>query len=204
MALAWKAGWVQALAGSNPASSAPRGLRAQIVGAECSVSWPEPSAGSCFLQSWLACCSAGPSTHDVLAVGAGWPCPRWCCERALARTARSNHHVPKQHRRGSNRSAQSLAFWAGTRYLGAGRFGYGSSVAAVRDHEPDLALTVTSFGDPQLAVATPRRAWVALYHWSLMVVLAMACAILHRAIERRGRMSSWLRLSRRVRSGGRG
>jgi hypothetical protein len=96
----------------------------------------------------------------------------------------------------------SLAFWAGMRYLGAGRFGYGSSVAAVRDHDPDLALTVTSFGDPQLAVATPRRAWVALYHWSLMVVLAMACAILHRAIEPRGRMSSWLRLSRRVRSGG--
>jgi hypothetical protein len=31
---------------------------------------------------------------------------------------------------------------------------------------------------------------LALYYWSLMVVLAMACAIPYRAIEPRGRMSS--------------
>ena len=35
----------------------------------------------------------------------------------------------------------------------------------------------TSCRDPQLAVAAPRRAWLALYYWSLMVVLAMPCAI---------------------------
>jgi hypothetical protein len=35
----------------------------------------------------------------------------------------------------------------------------------------------------------PRGAWVALYYWSLMVVLALACAIPHRAIENTERTS---------------
>jgi hypothetical protein len=48
---------------------------------------------------------------------------------------------------------------------------------------PIWVLTVPGFGGPDLAVNTPRGAWVALYYWSLMVVLALACAIPHRAIE---------------------
>jgi hypothetical protein len=31
-------------------------------------------------------------------------------------------------------------------------------------------------------VDTPRGLWVALYYWSLMVVLALACAIPHRPV----------------------
>jgi hypothetical protein len=47
---------------------------------------------------------------------------------------------------------------------------------------PIWALTVPSFGGPGLAVDTPRGLWVALYYWSLMVVLALACAIPHRPV----------------------
>ena len=47
---------------------------------------------------------------------------------------------------------------------------------------PIWALTVTSFGGPGLAVDTPRGLWVALYYWSLMVILALACAIPHRPV----------------------
>jgi hypothetical protein len=47
---------------------------------------------------------------------------------------------------------------------------------------PIWSLTVTSFGGPGLAVDTPRGLWVALYYWSLMVVLALACAIPHRSV----------------------
>lgn len=45
---------------------------------------------------------------------------------------------------------------------------------------PIWALTVTSFGGPGLALDTARGAWVALYYWSLLVVLALACAVPHR------------------------
>ena len=47
---------------------------------------------------------------------------------------------------------------------------------------PIWALTVTSFGGPGLAVDTPRGLWVALYYWSLLVVLALACSIPHRPV----------------------
>jgi hypothetical protein len=41
-------------------------------------------------------------------------------------------------------------------------------------------VTVPGFAGPALAVDTSRGAWVALYYWSLMAVLALACAIPHR------------------------
>ena len=47
---------------------------------------------------------------------------------------------------------------------------------------PIWALTVPSFGGSGLAVDTPRGLWVALYYWSLMAVLALACAIPHRTV----------------------
>jgi hypothetical protein len=47
---------------------------------------------------------------------------------------------------------------------------------------PIWALTVPSFGGLGLAVDTPRGLWVALYYWSLMAVLALACAIPHRTV----------------------
>ena len=47
---------------------------------------------------------------------------------------------------------------------------------------PIWALTVTSFAGPGLALDTPRGAWVAVYYWSFLAVLALACAIPHRAV----------------------
>jgi hypothetical protein len=55
---------------------------------------------------------------------------------------------------------------------------------------PIWVLTVPGFGGPGLAVGTPRGTWVALYYWSLMVVLALACAIPHRPIEQTERKPS--------------
>jgi len=47
---------------------------------------------------------------------------------------------------------------------------------------PIWALTVTSFAGPDLALSTPRGAWVAVYYWSFLAVLMLACAIPHRAV----------------------
>jgi hypothetical protein len=49
---------------------------------------------------------------------------------------------------------------------------------------PLWIFTVTSFGGSALAVGTVRGTWVALWYWSLMGVLALACAIPHRPIVR--------------------
>jgi hypothetical protein len=38
-------------------------------------------------------------------------------------------------------------------------------------------MTVTSFAGPGLALDTPRGAWVAVYYWSFLAVLMLACAI---------------------------
>jgi hypothetical protein len=50
---------------------------------------------------------------------------------------------------------------------------------------PLWAFTVTSFAGPGLALDTPRRAWVALYYFSFMALLMLACAIPHRAVSHR-------------------
>lgn len=50
---------------------------------------------------------------------------------------------------------------------------------------PVWALTVTSFAGAELAVTTARGLWVAVTYWSLMVVLALGCAIPHRPVEAR-------------------
>jgi hypothetical protein len=47
---------------------------------------------------------------------------------------------------------------------------------------PIWAVTVTSFAGPDLALSTPRGAWVAVYYWSFLAVLMLACAIPHRAV----------------------
>ena len=46
---------------------------------------------------------------------------------------------------------------------------------------PIWALTASSIG-PHLALDTPRGAWVAVYHWSFLAVLYVACAIPHRPV----------------------
>ena len=64
---------------------------------------------------------------------------------------------------------------------------------------PIWALTVTGFGGPELAVTTPRGAWVALHFWSFLAVLALGCAIPHRPViappDRRpsARTAAWQR-----------
>ena len=75
------------------------------------------------------------------------------------------------------------AWPAGTPYRVAVPWWRGSAAACLfLTMIPIWALTVTSFGGPGLAVDTPRGLWVALYYWSLMVVLALACAIPHRPV----------------------
>jgi hypothetical protein len=44
---------------------------------------------------------------------------------------------------------------------------------------------VTSFAGPELALSTPRGAWVALYYYSFILVLMLACSIPFRAVARR-------------------
>jgi hypothetical protein len=56
------------------------------------------------------------------------------------------------------------------------------SGAAALTAIPIWALTVTSFAGPGLALDTPRGAWVAVYYWSFLAVLMLACAIPHRAV----------------------
>ena len=48
---------------------------------------------------------------------------------------------------------------------------------------PIWALTVTSFAGPGYALDTPRGAWVAVYYWSFLAVLMLACATPHRPIH---------------------
>ena len=50
---------------------------------------------------------------------------------------------------------------------------------------PAWALTVTSFAGAGYALDTPRGAWVALYYYSFLAVLALACAIPHRGVTQR-------------------
>jgi hypothetical protein len=47
---------------------------------------------------------------------------------------------------------------------------------------PIWGLTVTSIAGPNLAVDTARGAWVALYFWSFLGVLMLACSIPHRPV----------------------
>ena len=63
---------------------------------------------------------------------------------------------------------------------------------------PVWALTVTSFARPGLALDTPRGAWVAVYFWSFLAVLALACTIPHRPVTplRVCTGSEWMRFAR--------
>jgi hypothetical protein len=47
---------------------------------------------------------------------------------------------------------------------------------------PIWAIVATLVGGPGLALDTARGAWVALYFWSFLAVLALACAIPHRPV----------------------
>jgi hypothetical protein len=47
---------------------------------------------------------------------------------------------------------------------------------------PIWALTVTSLPAPASRWTPPAAPWVAVYYWSFLAVLALACAIPHRAV----------------------
>ena len=69
---------------------------------------------------------------------------------------------------------------------------------------PLWALTATSVGGAGLALDTARGAWVALYFWTFLALLALACAIPHRPLDRfeptptRGSRDAKTRLTERV------
>jgi hypothetical protein len=48
---------------------------------------------------------------------------------------------------------------------------------------PIWALTVESFGGPDLAVTTARGLWVAIYYYSFLAVFSLGAAIPHRALD---------------------
>jgi hypothetical protein len=48
---------------------------------------------------------------------------------------------------------------------------------------PIWVFIAVAIGGPAMALTTPRGAWVALHYWSLLAVLALACAIPHRRLE---------------------
>jgi hypothetical protein len=48
---------------------------------------------------------------------------------------------------------------------------------------PIWALTVESFGGPDLAVTTARGLWVAVYYYSFLALFSLAAAIPHRAAD---------------------
>lgn len=47
---------------------------------------------------------------------------------------------------------------------------------------PIWALTVESFGGPELAVTTARGLWVAIYYYTFLAVLMLAASVPHRAV----------------------
>jgi hypothetical protein len=51
---------------------------------------------------------------------------------------------------------------------------------------PVWVLTATSVGGAGLALDTARGAWVALYFWAFLALLALACAIPHRPVDSAG------------------
>jgi hypothetical protein len=55
---------------------------------------------------------------------------------------------------------------------------------------PIWALTVESFGGPELAVTTARGLWVAIYYYAFLAVFSLAAAIPHRAADDPGQAPS--------------
>ena len=55
---------------------------------------------------------------------------------------------------------------------------------------PIWALTVESFGGPELAVTTARGLWVAIYYYAFLAVFGLAAAIPHRAADDTGEAAS--------------
>ena len=49
-----------------------------------------------------------------------------------------------------------------------------------QQHPPLWALTATNVGGGDVALARPRGAWVAVYFWSYLAVLAVASSVLCR------------------------
>jgi hypothetical protein len=64
---------------------------------------------------------------------------------------------------------------------------------------PIWTLTVAGFGGPGLTLTTPRGAWVALYFWSFLAVLALGCAIPHRPVIARPDSSASFKATTRPR-----
>lgn len=48
-------------------------------------------------------------------------------------------------------------------------------------------MTVTSFAGPELGLDAPRGAWIALYYYSFILLLMLACSIPFRAVRRASR-----------------
>lgn len=168
-------------------AAALRGLMAQIAGVESGVSWAG-TFGWILLPGVVTGMLLGWAEYLRRTGGRrGW---RWL---ALSPLVFASVLVPglldpaTMFEGGVGGGAIGVPIWGilgGYALSGRGprwvRIGCGLVFASMI---PIWVLTVPSFGGPDLAVNTPRGAWVALYYWSLLVVLALACAIPHRPVE---------------------
>jgi len=68
---------------------------------------------------------------------------------------------------------------------GSGRRQQASQGAGLTMRVLDLGADGDLLRRPGLALDTPRGAWVAVYYWSFLAVLALACAIPHQAAASR-------------------
>ena len=165
----------------------PRGFMAQVAGARSQVCHGvEPSAGFCFPVLSPGCCSVAEYLRRT-GGRRGW---RWLLLSPpgylRARLLPGSSIRPRCSRVASvgERSESLYGMAGGYALSGRGpRWARISCGLLFATMIPIWALTVPGFGGPDLAATAPRGAWVALYYWSLMIVLALACATPHRAIE---------------------
>jgi hypothetical protein len=167
-------------------SAGLRGFMAEVAAEESSVDW-----GDTF--GWILL----PGLVGMLL---GW-LPAWVGRRQGMAVARAFTAPVLGHRAQSpsrpvvdlrgwsgRRRDRGLALWHRRGYAASGRGPLWARVVSglvALTVIPGWALTVTSFAGPELALSTPRCAWVALYYFSFILILMLACSIPFRALTRR-------------------
>lgn len=147
-----------------------RGLMAEVAGSNSDVHWTF-TFGLILLPGVIVGALLGWAEHLRRTGGRrGW---RWLAVSPLVFASV-----------GGGALAVSLFGMAGG-YALSGRGPVGARIASgvfALAPVPLWAMTATTVGGPRLALDTPRGAWVALYLYSFLAVLALASAIPHRAV----------------------
>lgn len=164
-----------------------RGLMAQIVQEDSSVSW-SGTFGFILLPGLVIGLLLGWAEHLRTTGGRrGW---RWLALAPVLFTAVVFSEGPLGVlgilERGLGGGAIGVPLYAmagGYAISGRGpRWGRLACGALALTGIPIWALTVESFAGAELAVTTPRGLWVALYYWSFLALAMIGAAIPHRRI----------------------